>query len=827
MTCNIYKNKTTHHCRVCNVCVDNFDHHCSWLGICIGKNNYHSYIMFLIFFFMKDLIIIISNAVYLIEGYQYIIRKQDETSLYLINSNDDINTRNILFSMSIYFLLQLKIIVLLFSSIVSLVFVLYLLLLHLYLYVNNISTKDYLNIIKIKKRYEDKFKTLDILNSNNSKFNNNVKKSRLASHDTKYSLDYNTNRKLTNASENHYNNKITPDYTNYSVIRFSLLDFYYLNRYYYLKDKNKSNNSLNNYLSFLICKTQQRESKYFTKKLLLEFKEKRRHKLETIHSNSSSHHSYSNDFRKNNEFTFIHEINNNVSLSKDLNNNNNLKENEINEIDKNILDINLHNPNDVEILCNYLNLKHNKYMKKGSYLKDNQDIKENNIENNNRNHYIDYYENNCNYDKFKEGRDYAHFPNEEEKENDDNGNTDNRYKEVQGNKLITQNDNDRYDTTNNVFNLKMNVNSSDRFLELSDDILKPTLDYDTTTKSNINMLGSELTNNNRLNKNIIRNLKYQQSSNTIKAISNKSFKNFNLIDKEEFSNDQLNTNYDKFSSNTNLDNEITKDIYFPVKNRLNENESKESMLNLNQDNNDIKIKKGDYLNKHYITRNKTKGFKWTKTNKDNNNTKDIISKSQINDDIKDNYNIKNDYFKFNAYSNNDVIKKTQRLSSNFKIRFVSPIKSFSSRSITSKDEENKNYSTLKNPDLMMKKNTSSFNYNFNGIIYIDNNIKIKMNEKENIDYANNTDKVDNVENVEFYSINKKTQRSIYLNSSNTLSKIKKKQPSVLTLNEIFNSNSESNKSSEDFHDDPRKRKHIKSQTTIDLDINEDHNIIKK
>ncbi|CAD8060512.1 unnamed protein product [Paramecium sonneborni] len=45
--CQIYKTRSTAHCRRCDNCVEGFDHHCLWLGQCIGQRNYCTFYIFI------------------------------------------------------------------------------------------------------------------------------------------------------------------------------------------------------------------------------------------------------------------------------------------------------------------------------------------------------------------------------------------------------------------------------------------------------------------------------------------------------------------------------------------------------------------------------------------------------------------------------------------------------------------------------------------------------------------------------------------------------------------------------------------------------------
>ncbi|KAG7347807.1 DHHC palmitoyltransferase [Nitzschia inconspicua] len=39
--CDVQVGEKSMHCKFCNKCVDHFDHHCMWLNTCVGRANYH------------------------------------------------------------------------------------------------------------------------------------------------------------------------------------------------------------------------------------------------------------------------------------------------------------------------------------------------------------------------------------------------------------------------------------------------------------------------------------------------------------------------------------------------------------------------------------------------------------------------------------------------------------------------------------------------------------------------------------------------------------------------------------------------------------------
>jgi len=113
--CNILRPKRAHHCRFCNKCILRMDHHCFTLNKCIGKKNYS--------YFIKYLIIAEINSALIFW-----------ISLYV--------------SITYYSLLDLfsfiKFAILILISFMGACGLFFYLLFHLYLYISNLTTLEYI-----------------------------------------------------------------------------------------------------------------------------------------------------------------------------------------------------------------------------------------------------------------------------------------------------------------------------------------------------------------------------------------------------------------------------------------------------------------------------------------------------------------------------------------------------------------------------------------------------------------------------------------------------------------------------------------------------------
>ena len=132
--CSICKSSASaksKHCAICNRCVDGFDHHCKWLNNCIGKNNYSAFFWSILFLCMNSIITFAVDLIFLIDFFT------DDSFLHL-----DVGSRAGL-GQNLYGWVVEMLMIGIYSFFAS-AFSVYLVLLHIKLRREGISTYEYI-----------------------------------------------------------------------------------------------------------------------------------------------------------------------------------------------------------------------------------------------------------------------------------------------------------------------------------------------------------------------------------------------------------------------------------------------------------------------------------------------------------------------------------------------------------------------------------------------------------------------------------------------------------------------------------------------------------
>ena len=133
-TCHIWRPPRTSHCGTCQVCVLNHDHHCVFLNNCVGERNYMYFLWFLLLACIGCVYLLIISIVQL--------------CYYRIGEVENVAR----ISQSVkHFPLSLFLVV---YSIVALLYPLLLLVFHLFLTSQNITTREYLNNVYKRKHVD-------------------------------------------------------------------------------------------------------------------------------------------------------------------------------------------------------------------------------------------------------------------------------------------------------------------------------------------------------------------------------------------------------------------------------------------------------------------------------------------------------------------------------------------------------------------------------------------------------------------------------------------------------------------------------------------------
>ncbi|EGW34973.1 uncharacterized protein SPAPADRAFT_58097 [Spathaspora passalidarum NRRL Y-27907] len=125
-TCHIWRPPRTSHCSVCQACIISHDHHCVYLNNCIGERNYRYFLWFLLTAVLSCLYMLIITIVHLC---YYRIVSSDITTF-----GHSVKKYPVALLLFIY-------------SVLALIYPFLLLLFHIFLTAQNLTTREYLNYV--------------------------------------------------------------------------------------------------------------------------------------------------------------------------------------------------------------------------------------------------------------------------------------------------------------------------------------------------------------------------------------------------------------------------------------------------------------------------------------------------------------------------------------------------------------------------------------------------------------------------------------------------------------------------------------------------------
>lgn len=136
-TCHIWRSPRMSHCGVCNTCVAVHDHHCLFLNNCVGFRNYRYFLWFLLCTLVLAVLIAVLAFVHVFH-YRW-------SRLYR-NFHDSAAAYPVALFLAIF-------------GLISFVYPAMLLVFHIYLSANNLTTREYLNLVRPTRHNapEDKY----------------------------------------------------------------------------------------------------------------------------------------------------------------------------------------------------------------------------------------------------------------------------------------------------------------------------------------------------------------------------------------------------------------------------------------------------------------------------------------------------------------------------------------------------------------------------------------------------------------------------------------------------------------------------------------------
>lgn len=144
-TCHIWRSPRMSHCGVCNTCVSIHDHHCSFLNNCVGVRNYRYFLWFLFFTVAVSIMISILGFIHVFH-YRWL----DNSGISSFGNSAAKNPVALL--LAIY-------------GLAAFIYPAMLLAFHVFLTANNITTREYLNLVRPSRNNSKNDRYVNIYNT--------------------------------------------------------------------------------------------------------------------------------------------------------------------------------------------------------------------------------------------------------------------------------------------------------------------------------------------------------------------------------------------------------------------------------------------------------------------------------------------------------------------------------------------------------------------------------------------------------------------------------------------------------------------------------------